>query len=346
MSPKNTPRPVVTIREVALAAGVSQATAARALSGYGSVSSSAAERVAAAAERIGYRPNHIAQALRLGHTKTVGFIPGDLENPFFATVTRYLADALEESGYTLLVSSSNESPERESRLIETMRSHRVSSFVIAPSSGTEFPHLEQLVTESIPLVLLDRTLPRLAADSVTVDNRGGSRQAVQHLHQLGHEHIALLSDDLPIHSTRDRIEGFLDAAREFGFAKGSAEVIITEASRDGAYDSCARLLARRDRPTALFAADSTMSIGALRACADQGIDIPGELSLVAFDDFDLAHSGRPTVTTVRQPIAAMGDKAAELLLARLSGSTRPPQHVTLPTSLIVRRSSGHPYRRS
>lgn len=330
----------ITIREVAKAAGVSQATAARALSGYGSVSKSSLDSVLSAADKLGYRTNRIAQALRLGQTKTVGFIPGDLENPFFATVARHLGDALEQEGYTLLVSSSDERPDRERRIIETLRTHLVSAFVIAPSSGGDAKHLRDLVKAEVPLVLIDRLASGLEADSVTVDNWASARQAVEHLHALGHRHIAMLSDNLEIDSSINRVKGYRDAVNEFGLTPASADVVFAEDSSNGAFEAALRMLRQEPRPTAMFAGDNVMTLGILRASTELGLTIPDELAVVAFDDFDLAAAIRPTISAIAQPVAEMGVRAAALLLERIHGHRGPARHEKLLTQLIIRESSG------
>jgi len=329
----------ITIREVALLAGVSRATAARALSNYGSVSSAAAERVLLAAKQLGYRTNPVAQALRRGQANYVGFVPGDLENPFFATVARALSDVVETAGLTLMISSSDEQLPREQRVVQTLQANLVSALVVAPTSGHDRSHLTQLATAGIPLVIVDRAIPGLNADTVTVDNVGGARMGVEHLIELGHTRIGLLADALEIASSRDRSQGYRDALRTHGIAQETGLEAVDEPSRDGAYRAAMRLLDHQHRPSAIFAGDNLMTLGVLRAAHELGLRIPEDLALVGFDDFDLAVAIRPSITTVAQPVAEIGRRAGELLLRRLGGWDGAPEHVSLPTRLIVRESS-------
>lgn len=330
----------VTIREVAEDAGVSQATAARALNGYGSVSSGSLEKVTASAERLGYKTNMIAQALRLGQTWTVGFVPGDIENPFFATVARHLGDTLEAGGYMLLLSSSDERPDRERKIVQTLRAHMMSGLVIAPTAQERAPHLEQLVNDGVPLVLIDRRIDGVNADTVTVNNEGAGFQAISHLIGLGHIRIAILTDDLQITSSAERFAGYQKALAVNNLPLDPQLIGVGGSSREGARDAARRVLELRDRPTALFTSDNFMTEGALRAIRDAGLKMPEDISLVGFDDFDLTTFVSPAVTVVSQPIAELGQEAARLLLRRLAGATDEPQNVNLLAELIVRGSTG------
>ncbi|MEX1079908.1 MAG: LacI family DNA-binding transcriptional regulator [Homoserinimonas sp.] len=333
---------MVTIRDVAAAAGVSQATAARALNGYGSVSAKALEKVTASAALLGYKTNIIAQGLRLGQTHTVGFVPGDIENPFFATVARHLGDTLEAGGYMLLLSSSDERLEREQKIIETLRAHMMAGLVIAPTSAASAPHLSALVEAGVPLVLVDRRIDGVEADTVTVDNEGGGFQAVSHLIELGHKRIAVLVDDLAISSSAERLAGYRHAFEVHGLRLDPSLTAVGGASRDGARDATRQLLSMSDRPTALFTTDNFMTEGALRAIQDAGLSMPEDISLIGFDDFNLTTFVQPGVTVVSQPIAELGQEAGRLMLRRLRGERDPSHNVSLLAELVVRGSARPP----
>lgn len=332
----------VTIRQVAEAAKVSQATAARALSGYGSVSDQAVTKVRAAAEQLGYRPNRIAQALRSGSSHAIGLVAGDIENPFFATVARHLGDALEENGYALLVANSDEKIERERTNVETLQAHLVSGLVIAPTVQRSAPHLVALVRSGVPIVVVDRTVAGLDVDSVVVDNEEGGHRAVDHLLELGHTRVGMVCDHLQLGSTAERFAGYQRALQEHGMLLDGRLVAVAGPSREGAHEAALRLLSLPDRPTALFCSDTYMTSGALLAARELGLEIPHELSIVGFDDSDLMKVTRPSITTVQQPLGDLGRRAGELLLERLQGEEGPPRHVRLTTDLIVRESTGSP----
>ncbi len=335
----------ITIREVALLAGVSQSTAARALNGYGSVSAKTSLKVSQAAQQLGYRTNSIAQALRRGQAQFLGFVPSDLQNPFFSTVGRNVADRVESEGYTLLIASSDEEIDRERRIIENLRSSLVSGIIVAPAPGADRSHLLKLGESGIPLTLIDRMVPGLAADVVKTENVGGAVAAIEHLLSLGHRRIALLNDDLRIYSATERLEGFRTAMARHGVMVDDTLIVSVRSSyRENGYQAAYDLLARPDRPTAAFAGDNILTLSAVRAAHDLGLRIPDDLSIVGFDDFDLATALQPALTVIAQPIAELGKSAAELMLKRLDGWAEPPVEVSLPTSLIIRGSTASPPR--
>ena len=203
----------VTVRDVAQAAGVSQATAARALGGYGYASGPARERVLESARLLGYTPNAVARALVSNATMTVGVVVGDIDNPFFATAARGLTDVFDGHGYTVLLANADENHEREGRVLDALRSRRVDGLVVVPAPGAQ---LDQIVSSGLPVVQLDRAVRGLAADAVMVENSSGAERAVAHLLGLGHRRIGIVSDTAGISSSAERIAGYRRALRRGG----------------------------------------------------------------------------------------------------------------------------------
>jgi LacI family transcriptional regulator len=331
---------VSTIRDVARTAQVSQATAARALGGYGYVSAASRRAVEAAAEQLGYVPNDVARALASGVSSAIGLVVGDVENPFFAAAARGMSDVIEEHGHTLLLANSDEDLERERVAVETLRSRRVDGLVVVPSSGTPSPHLRAAVAAGTPLVLLDRAVRGLGVDAVTVDNAAGARSAVEHLLGYDHRRIGLVSDGPEIPSSAERIKGYRDAMGDAGVGVEAGLEAITGPTREEGYAAALELLRRPERPTALFTTNNFMTLGAVRAMRDLGLHAPDDISLVGFDDLEWTTLVDPPLTVVSQPAAELGQEAGRRLLARLGGATRRPQRVRLPTELIVRGSCG------
>jgi LacI family transcriptional regulator len=333
-------RVVVTIRDVAARAAVSQATAARALGGYGYVSSAARRAVLDAAAELGYRPNAVAKALVSGSTRTVGLIVGDIENPFFAAAARGLADVVEEEGYTLLLANSDEDLERERQAVDVFRTQLVDGLVVAPVSGNDGTHLRVLESDRRPLVLMDRAIRGLQVDTVMVDNAGGARAAVEHLLRFGHERIGVVSDAEEISSTAERLRGYRRALREAGIEPDPGLVSVGPSTRAGGYEAARALLERVDRPAALFTLNNFMTAGAVRAIRDLGLRIPDDVALVAFDELEWTTLVEPPITVVAQPVAELGRAVGSRLLARLRGDDAPPRRTRLRTELIVRASCG------
>ncbi|MBB3352599.1 LacI family DNA-binding transcriptional regulator [Rhizobium lentis] len=339
MAPK-----AVTLIDVARAANVSRATAARALNGYGYVGGDAAERVLAAADRLGYRSNRVAQALRRGQLPLIGFMPGDIQNPFFARIAHDVDVDLRAFRHNLLIASSEEDPEQEVELLESLRSLNVRGFIVAPTSADNKEHLVGLVREGTPLVLIDRALPHLACDSVTVDNEGGAREAVSYLIANGHRRIGLIQDDSRITTARGRLAGYIQALQSHGIEVDESLIIVSRSTVEYAIDATIRLFSRPSRPTAVFTVDSLMTQGALLGLRSMGLAVPHAVSLVGFDDFNLATFTDPQITVVAQPIAQIGPLAVKLLIQRINGSREPPHREQFPTRLVVRGSVSRPSR--
>jgi LacI family transcriptional regulator len=329
-----------TIRDVAREAGVSQATAARALAGYGYVSEATRLRVRDAATTIGYRPNAVARSLVSGATKTIGVVVGDIENPFFAGAARGIADVLERDGYTLLLANSDEDLARERRAVEALHARQVDGLAVVPSSGDDGAHLAAILREGRPVVLLDRPISGLAADAVLVDNREGAERAVGHLAALGHRRIGLVGDAPGIVSTGERIDGYRAALADVGAPALDALVSLGGSSIDEGHRSALRLLGRRDRPSALFTVNNFMTAGALGAIRELGLRIPGDVALVGFDDLDWTTLVDPPISVIAQPVAELGRTVAERLLERLRGDSGPPRETRLTTRLVIRGSCG------
>lgn len=328
----------VTIRDVGELAKVSQATAARVLGGYGPASPAVRAKVEAAAEQLGYVPNSVARALASGVTHAVGLVVGDIENPFFGAAARSISDALEERGYTVLLTNSYEDLDRERRAVETLRARQVDALVVAPSANGGLAHLAAAAAAEAPLVLLDRVVRGLRADSVTVDNRSGARIAVEHLIEHGHRRIGLVSDEPSISSAAERIQGYRDALETVGITPDGHLMSLGGATREDGYRAARRLLEGPDRPTALFTANNFMTVGTMLALADLGLHVPDDISLVGFDDLEWTTLVDPPLTVVAQPAAELGTVAAERVLVRLAGGGGRPRRFKLETKLITRAS--------
>lgn len=327
-----------TLKDVAALANVSRATAARALNSYGYVGDETAQKVHAAAERLGYRGNRLAQALRNGQLPIVGCILGDIQNPFFARIAHDIEAFAREYGHNLVIGSSEEELEQEISLLASLRSLSIRGFIVAPTSASNNAHLKGLIAENVPLVLIDRVAEGADCDSVVVDNEGGARKAVEYLISMGHRRIGLLQDDMRIFTSRERMSGYQTALGASGVALDDRLVSVSQSTVEHAVDATIRLFSQKTPPTALFTVDSLMTQGALLAFRSMGISIPHDVSLIGFDDFNLATFTDPQITVVSQPVSEIGRTAARLLFERLSGKIDAPQKIRFETKLIVRGS--------
>ncbi|MFG6661420.1 LacI family DNA-binding transcriptional regulator [Sulfitobacter sp. 915] len=331
-------RKTVTIKDVAAEAKVSRATAARALNNYGYVGGDVSERVREAAQRLGYRHNRVAQALRRGELPLIGFIPGDVQNPFFAQIAHDLDRSLRPRGHNLLIASSEEDLDQEREVVENLRSLSVRGFIVAPTSVQDTRHFQQLAAEGTPIVMIDRHTDTVACDSIVVGNRGGAREAVNYLVANGHRRIAFLGDEARIFTARERLTGYRQALHENGIESDERLIAVSPSTTKHAVETAIRLFRQTPSPTALFTVDSLMTTGALIALRSMGLSVPRDVSLVGFDDFDFATFTDPQITVVAQPIDRIGPLAAQILLQRIEGDQSEPHDHVFPTKLIIRGS--------
>jgi LacI family transcriptional regulator len=327
-----------TVADVADAAGVSFATAARALGGYGHVSEKARARVNAAAEQLNYRRNDIARALASGSTHSVGLVVGDIENPFFARVSRGIVDVLEPAGYTLLLANSDEDPEREARALSVLQT-QVDGLIVAPATSTG---ATRTAMPTKPLVLVDRTVSGMDVDSVTVENAAAAARAVEHFIEGGHRRIGIVTSDAGSSSTAQRIRGYRSALKKAGIVTDPRWTASTrEFSAAAAHEAARQILdtSRRTRPTAVFTTDNFMTHGLWLAAKELDLRIPEDLAIVAFDDIDWLTLVEPQVSAVVQPVTELGREAGRLMLRRLAQPDAPVRKVRLSTELVIRASS-------
>jgi LacI family transcriptional regulator len=332
-----------TIRDVALHAGVSIATASRVFSKPEVVRNALRERVLDSARTLMYRPSQAARTLRAGTSKTVGVIIPDLQNPFFTAVVRGVDREMKEAGYSLLLGNSDEDPAREEELLATLRAEGVAGIVIVPLDARNSSY-QDLIEPHRPIVATDRLPASLQADCVTVDNAAGARLAIEHLLALGHLRIALLNGPSKHSTAVERERGYLAALRAADVMPRPELIYRGDFSDAAGYLGMRELMGLRPPVSAVFVANNLMTLGALRALHEMQVRIPGDLALVSFDDMPWATSLNPPLTAVAQPALEIGRSAAELLLARIADPDRPVRHLVLDSTLIVRASCGAPAR--
>ncbi len=333
-----------TIADVAARARVSTATVSRVLAGLGGARPATRERVITAARELEYRPSGIARSLKLRTTRTFGLIVTDIENPFFPQLVRAVEDAARDRGYALLLCNAANDPDRESGYLDLLAERRVDGVVIAASSlGGR--HSEWLANPPLPVVLVNCAAPGVRLPSISSDNRAGGRLAAAHLLALGHRVLGALTapprnDDAP-----DRLAGVRAAVRAAGLHPTSAlQVAMDEAGVAGGERAMRVLLGAQPGVTGVIAYNDLMAIGALRALRAAGRRIPRDVSIVGFDDVDLAAYVDPPLTTIVQSTAEMGRWAVERLAA-LSGDTAHEvtparrRSVVLPVRLEIRGST-------
>jgi DNA-binding LacI/PurR family transcriptional regulator len=327
-----------TIHQVAAAAGVSTATVSRVLAAADGVSEELTARVLTAVAALDYRPNRAARNLRKRVVQIVGLVISDIQNPFFTSVVRGIERVLEEEGYTLLLSNSDEDPQREQRHLATLAGEGVAGIVLAPAKG-DSEALRRFIRSGPPLVIIDRSVAGISVDTVKVNNEAGAFHAVAHLIAQGHHRIALISGPDQITTAYERRVGYQRALAEAGLELIPAYVQISDFRQAGGHAAMRRLLDFPQPPTALLTANNLMTLGALQAIHDRKLRIPQDIAIVGFDDMPWAASLQPPLTAVAQPTYDLGVAAAQMLLARIHDPDRAVQQTILDTQLIVRASS-------
>ncbi len=328
-----------TIHDVAASAGVSPATVSRFLNG-GRVRQSVA--IGRAIDELGFRPSALARSLKSGSTRAIGVVVPDITNPFFAAVVKGIESVTRDDEYDLYLCNTDESVEREHRVVASLMAKKVDGLLMAPATEHAEPP-SHLLSTGVPTVFIDRQLAEGDFDSVLVDNEGGAAQAAAHLISLGHERIAMISGPLETTPGRGRYEGFVEALRAAGLELRVEHTAFSDFRASGGYQSMLRLLAVQPQPTAIFVANNLMAMGALRAIHDLGLRIPDDISFLSFDSLDLGELLDPPLTVIDRPMEEQGVLAMRLLLNRMEHRDMgPPRTIRLETKLKVGASCAPP----
>ncbi len=338
-------RSKVTISDVARAAGVSAQTVSRTLNGKGEISPGTRRLVLDVIDRLGYRPSSIARSLATNRTLTLGLVVPDIANPFYVPIVRSIEGVMNRRNYNVILCNTEENPERERTYIQLLRQREVDGLIIAPT-GANHDLLLKLHASGKPVVLIDRYFPAAGSDqflpTVITDNLTGSRRATCHLLEQGHRRIALLLNDLPISTGKERYDGYVQAFREMGVSLDPALIKYCTAHVADARRLIYDLLSQPDRPTAIFATNSPLTIGTLLALRDLRLKCPEDVSVIGFDDLTEISPTGPVITTVSQPAQEIGRRAAELFLLYLDGNPPPAEIYRLDTHFVAGETTARP----
>ncbi|RZQ59572.1 LacI family DNA-binding transcriptional regulator [Amycolatopsis suaedae] len=320
--------------DVARLAGVSIKTVSRVVNDEPAVHPDTAERVMAAIEQLGFRRNLGARNLRRGSTTgTIGLVVEDVGNPFYSELNRAIERIASSHDRQVLTGSSDEDRDRERELALEFCSRRVDGLLIVPA-GMQHGYLVPEMRAGTPVVFIDRPAGDIVADTVLVDNIGGTVEAVTHLAAHGHRRIAFLGDNVEIYTAGERLRGFREGCARAGIRYDEGLVVMRTPTEEGVGDAVRRLMAGAEPPTAVVAGNNRVTVHLLRALAHA----PRRPALVGFDDFELADLLDPPVTVVAHDVGGLGEAAANLLFARIQGDQSAPRKVVLPVRLVPRGS--------
>lgn len=339
----------VTVADVAKAAQVSKAQAARALGNYGAVSEDVRERVLAAAEELEYRPNELARSMNTGKSHTIGVVVGDIENPHFGLATRGITDTAKKSGFNVILINTDEDTAAEVDAVRVLLDKRVDGLIVAPASSVDTQHLRRVYESGRPLVLLDRKAPGLEVDTVSVDMEGISHESTSYLIQSGHRRIAFIStlksvetyrDGMQLDSSQisDRRDGMKRAFEEAELAQPDNLVRLNGGDAESIKKITRELLQRPEPATAIIASDGLIGLSVVEAIQELGLSIPEDVSFLMYDDFAWTRLTTPPLTVIAQPVYEMGVAAATALIRQIEGrktSAAAPEF----TATLIRRGS-------
>ena len=325
-----------TLSEVASRAGVSPTTVSHALSGKRHVAASTRESIERAARELHYRPNAVARSLRTRRSHTAGLIIPDISNPFYPRLARGLQDELAAVGCHVLVCNTDRRPGNELEYLVDVLDRQVDGVVIvAFHLSTE--DLAQVPLADIPAVSIGPRLDHPSVDLVSTDDGEGARDATRHLLEAGHT-VGLIGGPAGLPPSEARAGGYREALADFGVPFRPEFVADGDFTREGGAAAMRELAARPDRPTAVFCANDLMAIGAMDVARELGLDVPGDIAFVGYDDIEAASLVNPSLTTVLNPAAQVGATAGRLLRERMDGYSGPRRQIVIPHEFVQRNS--------
>ncbi len=327
------------IKDVAARSGVSITTVSHVVNGTRFVSEIVRQRVEEAVRELGYVPSAVARSLKNNNTRTLGMVIPNNSNPYFAEIIRGVEERCYGAGYNLILCNSNDDVERQALYLRVLAQKRVDGLVFV-ASGSDAVVRATLDDIAMPMVLLDREVAGVGeGDLVEVNHTVGGEMACRHLLELGHPRVACISGPPGLSPSSKRRAGWKNALESAHVERTESDLARGDFTARGGYLAMQSLLKHRPRPSAVFVCNDLMAFGALAAIGEAGISVPEQISIVGFDDIELAAFSAPPLTTVAQPKLQIGTLAAELLLERVETGRREARRVILEPQLKVRGST-------
>ena len=330
----------IDIRGVAARAGVSIATVSRTINRVPTVDRALAERVWAVVEEFNYMPNTQARALVSGKSRLLGLIVSEITNPFFPELIHEFEQVAVERGYEILIASTNYERKTMEQCARRMMERKVDGVAVM-TFGIEDFLFERFREDEIPVVFVDAAPDRPLSRALTVDYRAGIYEGVQHLAVLGHRRIGFITGPLRLRSSEARRAAFLECLRSTGIQAEPTWIVEGEHTLESGRDAMTKILALKERPTAIMCSNDMTAIGVQHALFEAGLKVPEDFSLIGFDDIHLAEYTIPPLTTVRMSCKDLAMNAVNALLQSLQPEDAKPQGM-IPTRLIVRQTTGLP----
>ncbi|HTY57836.1 MAG TPA: LacI family DNA-binding transcriptional regulator [Bacteroidota bacterium] len=331
----------ITLSDIAKKSGISISTVSRVLNQKSKkyrISRKVELLVLQAAKDLHYHPNQLARSLRLKKTQSIGLVAPDISNPFFAQIIKTIQTELHKLHYSLVVCDSDENLELEVEHTHLLFSKGVDGLIVMPV-GQQFLHFRDLLDNGVPVVTVDRGFDELETNMVVIDNYAGARGAVEHLIAHGHRRIAIIQGLQDTFTSLGRLEGYRDALKNAGIPFDENLVVGRDFRKENGYIETKVLLKGADTPTAIFTTSDLITLGALQAISEEGLEVPRDISIVAFDDLESAEYFRCPITAVAQPKEALGEMAVKLLMEELRSPGRhEKKKIILKPTLVLRNS--------
>jgi LacI family transcriptional regulator len=331
-----------TINDIARKLGISPSTVSRALSDHPDVKEETKKKVRKVAKELNYTPNQIAQSLKTKRTNAIGVIVPEIKHDFFSSAISGIEEVAYHAGYTIIVSQSNESFEREVVNTTALVQQRVAGLIVSISQSTKSgEHFQALIDRGIPLVFFDRVIDELDVFKVIIDDKQSAFKAVMHLIERGYRNIAHLAGPKTLEICKERLEGYKEALLYAGVPLKEEYIIYGGMHENDGYASMDELIKKGNVPDAVFAVNDPVAVGAFQRIKEEGLKIPDDIGIVGFSNNKITTLVDPPLTTVDQPSFEMGKKAAEILIDLIENPQESikPSVVVLDTELIVRKST-------
>ncbi len=335
------------MKDIAKIAGVSLGTVSHVLNNSAGVREPLRQRVLAAVQAASYQPSQLARGLRRVKTNMIGMIIPDITNPFFPAVVRGAEDVAFSNGYRLILCNTDNDHSKELVHLNELRTYLPAGLIVIPSNFSDLSvQAESYRRVGTGVVCIDRLPKNWTGDSVTADNEGGAYNATRCLLQMGHTKLAAITGPMHLTNANERLSGFKRAMRKAKLHLAPEYMQETTFDKQGGHSKTVILLRLIPRPTAIFAGNDMIALGALMAIREAGLRCPEDISLIGFDDLDLAETTNPALSSVSQSGYQLGSTAARILLDRLEGDKGPAKHLVLETYLKLRHSVAPPVETS
>ena len=331
------------MQQIARMAGVSLGTVSHVLNNTANVREPKRSRVLDAVQAAGYQPSQLARGLRRDTTNMIGMIIPDITNPFFPAVVRGAEDVAFSNGYRLILCNTDNDHSKEIVHLNELRTYLPAGLIVIPSNFSELTsQAESYRGSGTGVVCVDRLPKHWSGDSVTANNEAGAYNATRHLIKVGHTRLAKITGPLHLTNAKERLGGFKRALKQAKIHLSPEYVQETTFDKRGGHAKTLILLRLIPRPTAIFAGNDMIALGALLAVREAGLRCPEDISIMGFDDMDLCETTNPSLSSVSQSGYQLGTSAARLLLDRKEGDTSAARHIILETQLNLRNSVGPP----